>query len=65
MRDTDVLSKRCDLNDRMTRITDNGGTPKCEEAVVKSLKWLPKQQNRDGSWGDGPQHYKCAMTRCV
>ena len=60
--DTDVLSKRCDLNDRMKRITENGGTPQCEEAVVKSLKWLQKQQNRDGSWGDGPQNYKCAMT---
>ena len=30
--------------------------------MVKSLKWLQKQQNRDGSWGDGPQNYKCAMT---
>ena len=60
--DTDVLSKRCDLNDRMKRITENGGTPQCEEAVVKSLKWRQKQQNRDGSWGDGPQNYKCAMT---
>ena len=35
----------------MKRITENGGTPQCEEAVVKSLKWLQKQQNRDGSWG--------------
>ena len=57
-----ILSKRCDLNDRMKRIAENGGTPQCEEAVVKSLKWLQKQQNRDGSWGDGPQNYKCAMT---
>ncbi|WP_423232243.1 hypothetical protein PVA48_03765 [Akkermansia sp. JRP_AM1] len=53
--DTDVLSKRCDLNDRMKRITENGGTPQCEEAVVKSLKWLQKQQNRDGSWGTAPR----------
>ena len=60
--DTDVLSKRCDLNDRMKRITENGGTPQCEEAVVKSLKWLQKQQNKDGSWGGTPQNYKCAMT---
>ena len=60
--DVDVLSKRCDLNDRMKRITENGGTPQCEEAVVKSLQWLQKQQNKDGSWGDGPQNYKCAMT---
>ncbi|MCC8148634.1 prenyltransferase/squalene oxidase repeat-containing protein [Akkermansia sp.] len=60
--DINILSKRCDLNDRMKRITENGGTPQCEEAVVKSLKWLQKQQNQDGSWGDGPQNYKCAMT---
>ena len=58
----DILSKRCDLNDRMKRIAENGGTPQCEEAVVKSLKWLQKQQNKDGSWGDGPHNYKCSMT---
>lgn len=33
-----ILSKRCDPNDRMKRITENGGIPQCEEAVVKSLK---------------------------
>ena len=45
-----------------TSITENGGTPQCEEAVVKSLKWLQKQQNKDGSWGGTPQNSKCAMT---
>ena len=58
----EILSKRCDLNDRMKRITENGGTPQCEEAVVKSLRWLQKQQNKNGSWGEGPQNYQCAMT---
>lgn len=57
-----IVSKRCDLNDRMKRITENGGTPQCEEAVVKSLRWLQKQQNKDGSWGGGGQNYKCSMT---
>ena len=57
-----IISKRCDLNDRMKRITENGGTPQCEEAVVKSLRWLKKQQNKDGSWGGAPHNYKCAMT---
>ena len=56
------VSKRCDLNDRMKRITENGGTPQCEEAVVKSLRWLKKQQNKDGSWGGTPHNYKCSMT---
>ena len=57
-----IISKRCDLNDRMKRITENGGTPQCEEAVVKSLRWLKKQQNKDGSWGGTPHNYKCSMT---
>ena len=55
-----ILSKPCDLNDRMKRITENGGTPQCEEAVVKSLRWLKKQQNGNGSWGDG--QFKASMT---
>ncbi len=55
-----IISKRCDLNDRMKLITENGGTPQCEEAVVKSLRWLKKQQNGNGSWGDG--QFKASMT---
>ncbi len=57
-----VISKRCDLNDRMKRIMENGGVKECEDAVVKSLRWLQKQQNQDGSWGGKPQSYSCAMT---
>jgi hypothetical protein len=53
------MSKRCDKNDRLKRIADNGGTPACEDAVVKGLRWLKAQQNADGSW-DGPS--KVAMT---
>lgn len=55
-----IISKRCDLNDRMKRITENGGTPQCEEAVVKSLRWLKKQQNGNGSWGEG--QFRASMT---
>ena len=53
----------------MKRITENGGTPQCEEAVVKSLRWLKKQQNGNGSWGEG--QFRASMTlslihiRCV
>ena len=32
------ISKRCDLNDRMKRITENGGTPQCEEAVEMCIR---------------------------
>lgn len=51
-------SKRCSKNDRLARLKENGGTPACEDAVVKGLQWLKANQNPDGSWG--PQ--KNAMT---
>lgn len=55
-----IMEKRCDPSDRLKRILQSGGTEKCEEAVVKSLRWLAKQQNSDGSWGD--QKYAASMT---
>ena len=42
--------KRCARGDRLSRITDNGGTVACEDAVVKGLRWLKANQNPDGSW---------------
>ena len=51
-------SKRCSQSDRLSRLKENGGTPACDEAVVKGLQWLKANQNADGSWG--PQ--KNAMT---
>ncbi len=36
------------------------GHPQCEEAVVKSLRWLKKQQNGNGSWGEG--QFRASMT---
>ena len=33
-------------------VKDNGGTPACEEAVIKALRWMKNTQNSDGSWGD-------------
>ena len=55
----EALSKRCNSQDRKQRLRDNGGTPECEEAVVKGLRWLKAHQSADGSWG--AQH-KSAMT---
>ncbi|MEY3898724.1 MAG: hypothetical protein RLZZ214_4246 [Verrucomicrobiota bacterium] len=45
------MRKRCSKEDRLARLKENGGTPACEEAVVKSLRWLKANQNTDGSWG--------------
>ena len=54
-----TMRKRCSPEDRMARLTENGGTPQCEEVVVKGLRWLKSTQNADGSWAGGNQ---CAMT---
>jgi len=45
------LSKRCSKEDRLSRLKENGGTPACEEAVLKGLRWMKANQNPDGSWG--------------
>ena len=55
----DGMRKRCSKEDRLQRLKENGGTPQCEEAVVKALKWLKANQNSDGSWGSSR---KVAMT---
>ena len=48
----ETMRKRCSKEDRLQRLSENGGTPQCEEAVVKGLRWLKTQQNADGSWGE-------------
>lgn len=53
------MRKRCSAEDRLERLTQNGGTPACEEAVKKALAWLKSKQNSDGSWGNNNQ---AAMT---
>ncbi len=44
------MKQRCSAQDRMQRLTKEGGKPEYEEAVVKSLRWLQKNQQKDGSW---------------
>ena len=46
----ETMRKRCSKEDRLARLKDNGGTPACEEAVLKALRWLKSQQQPDGSW---------------
>ena len=53
------MRKRCSKDDRLARLKENGGTPACDEAVVKGLRWLKAKQNPDGSWGGGD---RAAMT---
>ncbi len=52
------MGKRCSKDDRLSRLRQNGGTPACEDAVVKGLHWLKANQQSDGSWGSS----KVAMT---
>ncbi|MGI8605111.1 MAG: hypothetical protein ACR2OZ_19235 [Verrucomicrobiales bacterium] len=42
---------RCSKGDRDKRIAESGGVPETELHVKKSLDWLKKSQNPDGSWG--------------
>ena len=44
------VQKRCSKSDRLARLRETGGTPECEEAVVKALRWLKQTQKSDGSW---------------
>lgn len=55
-----ALSTRCSPALRKRRLLETGGTEACEEAVVKSLRWLKTRQNADGSWGTPP--HQASMT---
>lgn len=46
----ETMRKRCSKDDRLQRLKENGGTPACEEATLKGLRWLKSQQSADGSW---------------
>jgi hypothetical protein len=45
-----IMKGRCSKKDRLNRLLANGGNEQCEEAVMKSLRWLQETQNTDGSW---------------
>ncbi len=54
-----IMRSRCSPAERMQKMKENGGNEACETAVKKSLEWLKKNQNPDGSWG---KQFKCSMT---
>jgi hypothetical protein len=58
----ETMRKRCSKEDRLQRLAESGGTPACDEAVTKSLRWMKSVQNADGSWGASN---KAAMTGLV
>ncbi len=47
------LKKRCSQEDRLARLSEMGGTPEYEAAVVKALDWLQANQSANGSWPGG------------
>jgi hypothetical protein len=44
------ISKRCSKQDRVERLTKEGGKEDYEDQVVKALKWFQTTQAEDGSW---------------
>ena len=46
-----LYASRCSPAERAEKMSANGGSPACEDAVKKGLDWLVTKQNSDGSWG--------------
>ena len=54
-----IVGDRCSASARAAAMKASGGNPKCEEAILKALRWLKERQNADGSWGG---QYQSSMT---
>ena len=44
--------KRCSAEDRQKRLSATGGIPACETAVIQALRYLKKNQQKDGAWNE-------------
>jgi hypothetical protein len=56
-----TMKKRCTKEDRLSRLKETGGTPECEDAVVKALQWFKSTQSKDGSWPGGTSNTGFAL----
>lgn len=45
------LAHRCSEANRLKRLKQTGGIPRCDQAVTLGLRWFAARQNEDGSWG--------------
>lgn len=45
------LAHRCSEENRLKRLKQTGGIPRCDQAVTEGLRWFASRQNDDGSWG--------------
>lgn len=45
------LAHRCSEENRLKRLRQTGGIPRCDQAVTEGLRWFAACQNLDGSWG--------------
>lgn len=57
-----TMASRVGGTARATAMQMNGGKKESEEAVLRGLRWLVKNQNPDGSWNKGGGPVTAAMT---
>ncbi|MBL9117508.1 MAG: terpene cyclase/mutase family protein [Verrucomicrobiaceae bacterium] len=48
-----TMRARCSTAERLSKLSQNGGSAECEAAVSRALEWFKTKQNADGSWGQG------------
>jgi hypothetical protein len=54
-----IIGDRCSAAARAAAMKAGGGNPKCEDAILKGLHYLQKNQKGEGGWGN---EFPAAMT---
>jgi hypothetical protein len=49
-----TMKRRCSAQDRLARLRETGGSPECEDAVIKALNYLKSTQGSQGNWDPFP-----------